>query len=260
MRIEPDIKQLFDDLGNPESFDYVEKIAAHIPFISITRIVGIPEKYWDDFKPVVTSFTEAWNPTISEERRQKAREDSNRAIDIIKEVIAERRLMPHLKDYDPQYYTEPENFNMNRSHDKDVLFGYGPRFCMGAALAKRQLFLSLSELFARFRMPNWLMNLRGMRQIIIRLLLNSWLSKRIFRSRLIELTGDPVADIAWPLPGVGLAPQGCLQGRQWFWQAARSDGAHGLRFAGARMLWRSAFSPFHPVRRLQTVPWMTVGN
>ncbi|MFK0570165.1 cytochrome P450 [Endozoicomonas sp.] len=260
MRIEPDIKRLFDELGTPDSFDYMEKVAAHIPFISITRIVGIPEKYWDDFKPVVTSFTEAWNPTISEARRQKARDDSNRAIDIIRVIIAERRLMPqqddflsaliqvekeneqfgewdiitlvlaligagadttliaqqwsvysllknrdqisaaletpeafgkaftevmrwsanskmgfaryapedmeilgqkirkgqmvllmpHLKDYDPQYYSEPEKFDLNRSYDKDVLFGYGPRFCIGAALAKRQLYLTLTELFSRF--------------------------------------------------------------------------------------------------------------
>jgi cytochrome P450 len=33
-----------------------------------------------------------------------------------------------------------------------VLFGYGPRFCIGAALAKRQLYLTISELFKRF--PN----------------------------------------------------------------------------------------------------------
>ena len=49
-KIEPDVKRLFDELGTPESFDYIEKIAAHIPFISITRMVGIPEKYWPDIK------------------------------------------------------------------------------------------------------------------------------------------------------------------------------------------------------------------
>ena len=32
----------------------------------------------------------------------------------------------------------------------DVLFGYGPRYCIGAALAKRQLYLTISELFKRF--------------------------------------------------------------------------------------------------------------
>ncbi|WP_081870025.1 cytochrome P450 [Endozoicomonas numazuensis] len=259
-RIEPDVVKLFDDLGEPETFDYMEKISNHIPFISITRMVGIPEKYWDDFKPVVTTFTEAWNATISEERRAKAREDSNRAIDIIKQVIAERRespqqddflsaliqvekenpdfqewdiitlilaligagadttlvaqqwsvyallkhkdqavealespesfakafteimrwaqnskmgfaryaqddmdvlgqqvrkgqmvlMMPHLKDYDSQYFDEPETFNIHRKFDPDVLFGYGPRFCIGAALARRQLYLTMSELFKRF--------------------------------------------------------------------------------------------------------------
>ena len=98
-RIEPDVKRLFDDLGTPDSFDYIEDIAQHIPFISITRMVGIPEAYWPDIRKVVLTFTETWNPTISDERREAARQDSNRAIDIIREVIAERRLAPEQDDF-----------------------------------------------------------------------------------------------------------------------------------------------------------------
>ena len=259
-KIEPDVKRLFDELGEPESFDYIDMIANHIPFISITRMVGIPEKYWPDIKQVILTFTETWNPTISEEQRESARQDSNRAILIIKEVIAERRnapqqddflstllkieaenegfeegdiitlilaligagadttlvaqqwsvyallknrdqvatalatpdafsnafseinrwgvsskmgfaryapqdmellgeklrkgvmvlMMPHLKDYDPEYYEDPETFDAQRVFNPDVLFGYGPRYCIGAALAKRQLYLTISELFKRF--------------------------------------------------------------------------------------------------------------
>lgn len=259
-KIEPDVKRLFDELGQPERFDYIEKIANHIPFISITRMVGIPEKYWPDIKQVIMTFTETWNPTISDEQRESARQDSNRAIDIIREVIAERRnapeqddflstllnieaenegfeegdivtlilaligagadttlvaqqwsvyallkhrdqvekalsspdafsnafseinrwgvsskmgfaryaprdmefmgeqlrkgvmvlMMPHLKDYDPDYYDNPETFDVERVFDPDVMFGYGPRYCIGAALAKRQLYLTITELFKRF--------------------------------------------------------------------------------------------------------------
>ena len=261
-KIEPDVKKLFDQLGEPETFDYIQDIAYHIPFISITRMVGIPEKYWPDIKQVILTFTETWNPTISDEQRESARQDSNRAIDIIKKVIAERRsapeqddflstllrieqenegfeegdiitlilaligagadttlvaqqwsvyallkhpdqvakalatpdafsnafseisrwgtsskmgfaryapqgmeilghqvrkgqmvlMMPHLKDHDPEYYDQPEVFDVERKFNPDVLFGYGPRFCIGAALAKRQLYLTISELFKRF--PN----------------------------------------------------------------------------------------------------------
>jgi cytochrome P450 len=260
-RIEPEVKKLFDELGTPEVFDYREKIAFHIPFISITRMVGIPEKYWPDIKQVISTFTEAWNPTISEAQRESARADSNRAIDILKQVIAERRgapqqddflstllrieaenegfeegdvitlilaligagsdttliaqqwsvyallkndrsqiakalatpesftnafceinrwgvsskmgfaryaprdmefmgehlrkgvmvlMMPHLKDHDPQYFENPERFDVERVFEPDAMFGYGPRFCIGAALAKRQLYLTLTELFKRF--------------------------------------------------------------------------------------------------------------
>jgi len=261
-RIEPDVRKIFDDIGTPESFDYINEVAQHIPFISITRMVGIPEKYWPLFQKVVMTFTEAWNPTISDERREKARQDSNSAIEIIQEVIAERRkepaqgdflsvlleveaendgfdewdiitlvlaligagadttlvaqqwsvygllknpdqreaalsspeafsnafseimrwgtqskmgfaryapedmevlgqsvkkgqmilLMPHLKDHDPEHYDNPSQFDVNRKFSPDVLFGYGPRYCIGAALAKRQLYLALTELFKRF--PN----------------------------------------------------------------------------------------------------------
>jgi len=259
-KIEPDVTRLFDQLGRPATFDYIESIASQIPFISITRMVGIPEKYWPDIKRVILTFTETWNPTISDEQRESARQDSNRAIDIIKEVIAERRdapvqddflstllaieqdndgfeegdivtlilaligagadttlvaqqwsvyallkhrdqidkalanpdafsnafseinrwgvsskmgfaryapqdmellsqplrkgqmvlMMPHLKDHDPDYYRDPETFDVEREFEPDVTFGYGPRYCIGAALAKRQLYLTLSELFRRF--------------------------------------------------------------------------------------------------------------
>ena len=261
-RIKPDVVKLIDALGDLESFDYIERVANHIPFISISRMVGLPEKYWPAIKQVVLTFTEAWNPTISDERREAARQDSNRAIEILQRVIAERRanpgeddflsvllkieaenpnfgewdiitlvlaligagadttlvaqqwtlysllkhpdqipaalespdafsnafseimrwslsskmgfaryapedmevlgqpvrkgqmvlMMPHLKDHDPDYYDNPEGFDVRRKFDPDVLFGYGPRYCIGAAMAKRQLYLTMVELFRRF--PN----------------------------------------------------------------------------------------------------------
>ena len=261
-RIKPDVVKLIDSLGDLESFDYIDKVANHIPFISISRMVGLPEKYWPEIKQVVLTFTEAWNPTISDERREAARQDSNRAIEILQRVIAERRaspgeddflsvllkieaendnfgewdiitlvlaligagadttlvaqqwtlysllkhpdqipaalespdafsnafseimrwslsskmgfaryapedmevlgqpvrkgqmvlMMPHLKDHDPDYYDHPERLDVKRTFDPDVLFGYGPRYCIGAAMAKRQLYLTMVELFRRF--PN----------------------------------------------------------------------------------------------------------
>lgn len=259
-RIEPDVVTLIEDLGEIARFDFIDRVANHIPFISISRMVGLPEKYWPEIKQVVLTFTEAWNPTLSDERREAARQDSNRAIEILQRVIAERRanpgeddfltellkveaqnehfgewdiitlilalvgagadttlvaqqwtlysllkhrdqipaalqspeafanafsevmrwstpskmgfaryapadmevlgqkvrkgqmvlLMPHLKNHDPEYYDEPERFDVKRVFDPDVLFGYGPRYCIGAAMAKRQLYLTMVELFRRF--------------------------------------------------------------------------------------------------------------
>jgi hypothetical protein len=61
-------------------------------------------------------------------------------------------MMPHLCNSDSKYYQFPEIFDVTRKFNNDVLFGYGPRYCIGASLAKHQLYLSMSELFNRF--PN----------------------------------------------------------------------------------------------------------
>jgi cytochrome P450 len=261
-RIEPDIDRLLNELGEPETFDYITRIAEHIPFISITRMIGLPEKYWDDIKPLIINFTEAWNPTISEERREEVRQQCNHAIEIIKQVIDERRqqpqnddflsvmlkleeqnenfkewdiitlilalvgagsdttlmaqqwsayalvknkdqtaialaspeafsnafteilrwsmnskmgfaryapedmeilghnvrkgqlvlLMPHIDKMNPEKYPEPQKLDVTRKFEPDLLFGYGPRYCIGAAMAKQQLYLTMTKLFERF--PN----------------------------------------------------------------------------------------------------------
>lgn len=261
-RIEPEVGRLFDKLGKPEYFDYRKEIAQHIPFISITKMVGVPEKYWETIRPLIMNFTEGSNPTIPHERRLRARELSNKAIDIIKVIIEERRhspqqndflsallkieaendkfvdgdivslilsligagadttlvgqqwtvysllkhkdqiptalatpdsfanafnevfrwgiiskmgfaryvpqdmellgqqvkkgqmvlMMPHLINFKPEYFPDPERFDVTREFSPDILFGYGPRFCIGAALAKRQLYLTMTELMKRF--PN----------------------------------------------------------------------------------------------------------
>jgi len=259
-RIKPAIVELLDGLSDRDSFDYIAEVAVKIPFISITRMIGLPERYWEEFKPVVMDFTKTWNPTISDAEREAARQQCNRAIDIIKEVVAERRqqpkqddflsmmlqieaenpdfdewdiitlvlaligagaettmmaqqwsvyallkfpdqiapalasaesfsnafseilrwsmtskmgfaryapadmevlgqavrkgqmvlLMPHLDKHDPELYPQPDRLDVKRVFKPDLTFGYGPRYCIGAALAKRQLYLTLTELFARF--------------------------------------------------------------------------------------------------------------
>jgi cytochrome P450 len=59
-------------------------------------------------------------------------------------------LMPHLDKHDPALYPEPDRLDVRRVFSPDLTFGYGPRYCIGAALAKRQLYLTLTELFRRF--------------------------------------------------------------------------------------------------------------
>ena len=36
-----------EKLKTKDRFDYIKEVAVNIPFISITRMIGLPEKYWE---------------------------------------------------------------------------------------------------------------------------------------------------------------------------------------------------------------------
>jgi pentalenolactone synthase len=51
---------------------------------------------------------------------------------------------------DPLAFAEPERFDISRGDNQHVAFGYGPRSCLGASLARIELQCALSSLFQRF--------------------------------------------------------------------------------------------------------------
>ena len=54
---------------------------------------------------------------------------------------------------DERHYPEGERFDIHRTFDNHVSFGYGIHFCIGAALARMEGRIALEEALARF--PNW---------------------------------------------------------------------------------------------------------
>ncbi|TDV57583.1 cytochrome P450 [Actinophytocola oryzae] len=50
---------------------------------------------------------------------------------------------------DPRVYPEPEKFDIHRRHPNPLWFGHGPHFCLGAPVARAELYLGLRELFER---------------------------------------------------------------------------------------------------------------
>ncbi|MCA9300326.1 MAG: cytochrome P450, partial [Phycisphaerales bacterium] len=53
-------------------------------------------------------------------------------------------------NHDERVYTEPELFDLHRSIDTTVSFGYGVHFCLGASLARLETRIAFDEFLNRF--------------------------------------------------------------------------------------------------------------
>jgi len=53
---------------------------------------------------------------------------------------------------DPEHFADPDRFDMNRKQERILSFGYGVHFCVGAALARIESHIAITELLRR--MPN----------------------------------------------------------------------------------------------------------
>jgi cytochrome P450/NAD(P)-dependent dehydrogenase (short-subunit alcohol dehydrogenase family) len=51
---------------------------------------------------------------------------------------------------DPAEFEKPDEFILDRANSKNVAFGYGPHYCIGAQLAKQEATIALEELVSRF--------------------------------------------------------------------------------------------------------------
>ena len=54
---------------------------------------------------------------------------------------------------DERKYPNPDTYDIHRSTDRHVTFGYGAHFCLGAALARMEGKVALTEVLRRF--PTW---------------------------------------------------------------------------------------------------------
>src|SRR5262249_24374808 len=52
--------------------------------------------------------------------------------------------------HDPEVFPDPERFDIRRDLTMTLTFGFGPHFCLGAALARMELEIAASTLLRRF--------------------------------------------------------------------------------------------------------------
>jgi cytochrome P450 len=64
---------------------------------------------------------------------------------------------------DERQFEDPDRFNVRRTIDHHVTFGFGLHFCMGAALARLEGRVAIEEVLARF--PDWDVDLAGAERV-----------------------------------------------------------------------------------------------
>jgi pimeloyl-[acyl-carrier protein] synthase len=61
----------------------------------------------------------------------------------------ELRLMPVAVNRDPLRFTQPDVFDLQRSPNRHVSFGWGPHLCLGATLARAEARIALPRVLER---------------------------------------------------------------------------------------------------------------
>ena len=63
-------------------------------------------------------------------------------------------------DRDERHFEDPDRFDVRREIDRHLAFGYGTHFCVGAALARLEGKVALTETLRRF--PTWEIDTSGL--------------------------------------------------------------------------------------------------
>ena len=73
---------------------------------------------------------------------------------------------------DPEFFQDPDTFNMHRKETKNLAFGQGIHFCIGAVLARTEANIALRTLFQKFpkialvsETPEWDVEKRNSRML-----------------------------------------------------------------------------------------------
>lgn len=88
------VKERFDEIGTPDSFNFASEIAEIVPTQAIASLVGIPREKFPIFDSLAYGIVRGINPMLSPEERKEAIKGVPEGLDLLNELIDERRENP----------------------------------------------------------------------------------------------------------------------------------------------------------------------
>lgn len=88
------VKERFDEIGKPESFNFSAEIAEIVPTQAIASLVGIPRDKFPIFDSLAYGVVRGINPMLTPEERKDAIKGVPEGLDLLNELIDERRADP----------------------------------------------------------------------------------------------------------------------------------------------------------------------
>ena len=88
------VKERFDEIGNPDSFNFAAEVAEIVPTQAIASLVGIPRDKFPIFDSLAYGVVRGINPMLTPEERKDAIKGVPEGLNLLNELIDERRKNP----------------------------------------------------------------------------------------------------------------------------------------------------------------------
>ncbi|MBD63223.1 MAG: cytochrome P450 [Gammaproteobacteria bacterium] len=88
------VKERFDEIGTPEAFNFAAEVAEIVPTQAIASLVGIPRDKFPIFDSLAYGVVRGINPMLTPEERKDAIKGVPEGLELLNELIDERRKNP----------------------------------------------------------------------------------------------------------------------------------------------------------------------
>lgn len=133
--------RFLDDLA-PRTLpvDLHQALSFPLPVLVICELLGVPYEDREQFRLWSTGMADLHD-------RERAGAAQRSLVAYMGELVTRKRAHPA---DDERAFPEPDRFSIDRNPNLHLTFGYGPRFCIGAPLARIELQAVFARLVPRF--------------------------------------------------------------------------------------------------------------